>query len=205
MRVVARDGHILFANRLLQYQLAVRSGHALLGRAQVRAILQGFQLQVIEIDLHRLVFKRADNVVIRRHRLVSQQLPQVRQRLDSSQLGLFFVAFELQQLQLDHQIVVLTEAAGLVLSLADVNGLLKALQILLGKLERRFGKLGTVKQGSNLKRKTAPVIRHQRFCLGGDVLLRLQAVMALSATFNQIAEADVAFGVVVQIIGCRHS
>ena len=105
----------MFAVRLLQLQLAVRSGHALLRRAQVRAILQGLHLQILEIDLHGLVFEVADNVVIGRHGFVSQQLPQVRERLDFRQLRLLHVAFELQQLQLDHQVVVLAEAAGLVL------------------------------------------------------------------------------------------
>ena len=84
--------------------------------------------------------------------------------------------------------------------LADVDGVLKALQVLLRQFERRFGELHVVKQRGDLKRKTAPVIRHQRARLGRDIFLRLQAVMALPATFNQVAEADVAFCIVVQII-----
>src|SRR5208283_2317863 len=107
---------------------------------------------------------------------------------------------ELQQLQLNHQVVVLAEAADLELSLADVHRGLKALQVLLAEIERRFRKLGVEKQGSNLKRKTALVIRHQRARLGRYIFLRLKAVMALSTTFNQVAEADVAFRVVVQIL-----
>jgi hypothetical protein len=80
--------------------------------------------------------------------------------------------------------------------LADVHGFLEALEVLLGEFERRFGELGVVKQRGDLKGKAALVIGHQRARLGGDIFLRLQAVMALPATLDQVAEADVAFGVV---------
>ncbi len=103
----------------------------------------------------------------------------------------------MQELQLNHQVIVLAETANLELMFADVHCLLKALDVLFGEIEPRFGKLGVVKESGNLERKTAPVIRHQRARLRGDIFLRLKAVMALSAAFNQVAEADVAFRVVL--------
>src|SRR5208282_6511786 len=42
--------------------------------------------------------------------------------------------------------------------------------------------------------------RNQRARLGRYIFLRLKAVMAFSTTFNQVADADVAFRVVVQIL-----
>jgi hypothetical protein len=96
-------------------------------------------------------------VVTLRHGFVSQQLPQVRERLNLGQLRPFEVALELHQLQLDLQLVVLAAAADLALMLADVDVLLEAVQVLLGQFQRLLRELRIEKQRSNLKRKASPV------------------------------------------------
>ena len=95
-------------------------------------------------------------------------------------MRLLEVGLELQQLQLDLQLIVLADRAGLVPDLADVHGLLKALQILLGKFESRFGQLHVDEQSGNTEGEAALVVGNQRASLRGDVLRRLQPVLALS-------------------------
>ena len=111
MRVVALHGDILLANRLLQFVLAAGGGYALLRRAEIRPVLQSLQLKVFQIALQRLIVERPRDVVVGRNGFVTQQLPQVGERLDLGQFRLLIVGFELQQLQFDLQVVVLADGA----------------------------------------------------------------------------------------------
>ena len=66
-------------------------------------------------------------------------MPQVRKRLHFRELRLRSVGLKLQQLEIDLQVVVFADVAGSVALLADIHGVLKALQVLLGQIERGFG------------------------------------------------------------------
>ena len=84
--------------------MAVRCRDSLLRRAQIGARLQGLRLQIFEIHFQRLVIESPGDVVIRGHRFVSEQLPQIRKALHLGKLRLRDVRLELQQLQLDLQV-----------------------------------------------------------------------------------------------------
>ena len=98
----------------------------------------------------------------------------------------------MQQLYLDHQVVVLADAAGFELEFADIHGLLKALQILLREIDRRFRQLDIDEQRGHLIRQPALVVRDQRTRLGRYIFGRLVTGLALMAALDQVAEADIA-------------
>ena len=79
--VIGGAGDVHLAVGLGQFILALGRDHALLRGAKIRAVLQGFGLQVFEFHLHRHVIEVAGNVEIFRHSFVSQKLPQADQRL----------------------------------------------------------------------------------------------------------------------------
>src|SRR5208282_3329078 len=95
--VVGLDGDVLLANRPLQIILASCCGHPFSRRTIVGAILHGFELQVFTIAPHRLIVERPCYVIVRRNGFVSQQLPEVRKRLNLGELRLLKVGLELQQ------------------------------------------------------------------------------------------------------------
>src|SRR4029077_15949129 len=75
--VVALNRNVLFADRSLQLILTAGSCYALLGGAEVRAVLQGFHLKILQVAHEGLIVERSGHVVIGGNGLVSQQLPQV--------------------------------------------------------------------------------------------------------------------------------
>ncbi len=104
-------------------------------------------------------------------------------------------------MQFDLQVVVFANGAFVVTQLAEVDRFLKTLQVLVGEFECRFSKLHVHEQRGGIKRKTAFIVGHQGARLGGNVLGSLQPVLALLPAFDQIAETEIAFGRVVQILG----
>ena len=66
-------------------------------------------------------------------------------------------------------------------------------------------KLHVGEQGGHLKGQAALIVRDQRTRLGGYIFRRLIAVLTLVAAFNQVAEADVTFGIILQIIWGGHA
>src|ERR1039458_29342 len=85
--------------------------------------------------LFRSVLEVAYDVVVGGHRLVTQLLTKIRQRLSLVEQGLLNVGFKLQQLELDLEIVVLAHGSIFEPKFTDVDGLLKTLQIDLRKFE----------------------------------------------------------------------
>ena len=82
-----------------------------------------------------MVRQIADHVIVGRHRIVAQQLPQAYKCLHSCQTGRGHVGLELQKLQLDLKIVAFADISRLQLCIADIDGLLKALEILKRELK----------------------------------------------------------------------
>ena len=103
-------------------------------------------------------------------------------------------------MQLDLEKVVLAHSSCFVGDFADVHGLLKAVDVLRGQLESRFGELDVEELRSYVERQSALVIGHERARLRGDVFCCLQAVLAFFASFKQIAKSQVGFSIVVQIL-----
>src|SRR5271157_2353181 len=81
VRIIGRDGRILLPIGLGERILAVGGGNSQYRRAQIRTILEGLRLQFVERDQQRFVFEFARDVVSGGHRLVTQLLPKIRQRL----------------------------------------------------------------------------------------------------------------------------
>jgi len=107
----------------------------------------------------------------------------------------------LQQLKVDLQIVFLADPAGFELKFADFHGLLKALQVLLREIDRRFRQLDIDEQRGHLIRQGALVVRDQRARLGCHIFRGLIAARALPAPLDQVGKAEISFGIVMQIIG----
>ena len=97
----------------------------------------------------------------------------------------------MQQLQLDLQKIAFADVAGVVAGLADVHGVLKTLAVLQRQIERGFGELHAHELRGYVESEGALVVGDLRFGLCGDVLRGLQAVLALSAAFEQIGDAQI--------------
>ena len=82
-----------------------------------------FNCRSSQIALQRAVVECSGDIVVGGNGFVAEQLPQIRQRLDSRQLSLRQISLELQQLQVDLQIIILADGAFLVAHLAEVHGL----------------------------------------------------------------------------------
>ena len=113
MRVVGRNGDVLLSVDLWP----TGAGYRYRGNAELRgdksgAIRQSFQLQILDPERQRLVIEWPRDVVVGRNGFVAQLLPQVRKGLRLGKLRLFNVLLELQKLQLDLQVVVLADVAG---------------------------------------------------------------------------------------------
>jgi hypothetical protein len=78
--------------------------------------------------------------------------------------------------------------------------LAKTLEVFLGEFERRFGELHVHEQRGNVEGETAFIVGHQRDCLRGNILCRLQAVLPLLAALNQVAKTQVCLGRVAEIL-----
>src|ERR1017187_7123943 len=98
---------------------------------------------------------------------------------------MFDIRFELQQLQFDLQVIVLAHGAVFELDLADVDGLLKALQVHLREFESGLRKLGIDEETADLESKTALVIVHLRACYGSYVFGGMQAAFPFLAALDR--------------------
>ena len=135
--------------------------------------------------------------------LVSQQLPQIRQSLHPRQPGLRHIGLELQQLKLHLQKIVQTNIARLVARLGNVHRLLKALQVLVGKLQRRLGQFHVDEIRGHAERERALVVGHLPPRHARLVLRRLQPVLPLLSTFEQVAHACVELRRIVHVVGAE--
>ncbi len=101
------------------------------------------------------------------------------------------VGFELQQLKLDLQVIVFADPAGFVAHLAEVHGLLKALQILLREFERRFGELHVDELRGDIERKLRSLSATSERVCAVMSLAACKPVLPFLAALEQIAEADI--------------
>ena len=113
-------------------------GDAQFGGAKVGTLAQGLGLQVFHVAFERLVGQVANHVEVGGHCVVSQEAAQAGEGLHLRQAGGRDVGLKLQELQLDLQVVAFSNVSGFELRLADVDGLLKTLQVLQREFERGF-------------------------------------------------------------------
>ena len=84
---------------------------------------------------------------------------------------------------------------------ADVDRILKALQVRVRQVERRLGKQDVVEELTHLEAKRAFVIHHRRTCHGGGVLGCSKPVLPLLAALEQVTYPCVTLGRIVQVSG----
>ena len=111
--------------------------------AKVGTFPQRSGLQVFQVSFKRLILQIPHHVEVRRHGIVPEEFAQTDQCLHPRQPGGRDIGLKLQKLELDLQIIAFTDVSRLQLLLADIDRLLKALQILQRKLERRFRQQNT--------------------------------------------------------------
>ena len=114
MRVIERGRNAAIAVGAGKLVLALCRLHALGGGEKVRAKLERPHLNILLVELERDESEVTDDVVIRRHRFVAEQLPQARLGLNQRQSGRGNVRLELQQLDLDLEQVAFADRPGLV-------------------------------------------------------------------------------------------
>jgi hypothetical protein len=107
----------------------------------------------------------------------------------------------LQELELDFEEVAFAHVSGFVAGFADVDGLLEAVEVLLGKIDGGLGEDDADELLGDAKDDQALVIGNLRACDGGLILGRLEAVLALPAALEEIADAQIELGLVVDVIG----
>ena len=201
MGVISGSAHVLLGIGLGQRDLALRGGHPQFSRAIIRTVLQRLRLQILQLRRKRLIRQIANHVVIGRNRIVAQQFPQRDQRLNSRQPGRRDVSLKLQQLQLDLEEVPLADIASLVLRLCNVNRLLKALQILLGKAQGRFRQQDGDELLAHIECQGAFGIRNLAASDRGLVLCSLQSVLSFVAALEEVSKSDVELLHLAQIVG----
>ena len=108
--------------------------------------------------MHRLVVQRALHIVVIGDGFESQQLAQRRQALQLRQLGGRYVTLELQYLQLYLEEVAFAHISDAKPFIADVHGLLEALQVLLCEFQGRFGQQNIDKLLTNIEDQLALAI-----------------------------------------------
>ena len=106
---------------------------------------------------------------------------------------------EIAELQLDLQEIGFSDVPGLELFLADVHRLLKVLQVLLGKLQRRLRQQPADELLADIEDQGAFRIGDLRTGDGSCIPGGLQPVLTFPAAFEEVAEADVELLYLVQI------
>lgn len=107
---------------------------------------------------------------------------------------------KLQQLQLDLEVIALADVARLVLSFADIDRLLGALQVQFGKTQSGFGEQHGDELLGHIEGETAFGIRDLGTRHGCLIARSLQAVLPFLAAFKQISDAGVELLDFVQIV-----
>src|SRR5262249_11413973 len=139
------------------------------------------------------------NVTIR-YGIKTQQLAKRRERLNFCELRGGNICLKLQKLQFDFQKVAFAHVADFEAFFADVDGLLKAVEILLSESQRRLRKqcgnelLGDVE--NQLALAVGRLVTHDSRLVAG----RLEAMLTLFAALEKIANAQVELRLIGEIV-----
>src|SRR5208337_279285 len=173
----------------------------LLRGAEIRAIDGGNALQAGKVRAHRLIVERPLHVVVVRYGLEAQQLAESGKALDPGEARGRNVALKLQQLEFDFQEIALAHVAHAKALVADVHGFLKALQVLLRELKCRLRQQHVHKLLADVVDQLALAVGNERARQGGLVPGGLQAMLALLATLEEVADARVKLRLLIDVIG----
>lgn len=147
-----------------------------------------------------LIIERTFHVVIVGNGFEPEKLAKSGKRLDFGEPGCENVRLELQQLQFDFEEIPFAHIAGLEAGVTDINGLLKTVVVLLGKIKGGLREQNVDELRGEIEGELTLVVRHLSARYGGRVFRGLQTMLALPATFEEIADADVELRLVRQIV-----
>ena len=172
--------------------------------AKIGARAQRQHFQIVLVDGYGLIGELAIDIVIFRYRFEAQQLAQ---RCEGLHLGEFSgaeVHLKLQHLEFDFQQVAFTHGPGPVPCLTDLDRLLKAVEVGVRQLEVRFGQKRADELLRHARGYGAFIVGHSRGRHRGGVAGRIEAPLPLFAALDQITDADVELGVVLQVVGGKN-
>ena len=153
--------------------------------------------------MHGLVVEFAFNIVIVGNGLESEELPEAGESLNFGEFSGEKIVLKLQHLQLDLEEVALAHVAGFITRLADVHSPLEAIEILLGKIDGGLREEDSDELLGKIEDELAFIVSHCKTRSGGLVLCGLQAMLALLAELEGVAEAQVKLRLVVKVIGAE--
>ena len=102
-----------------------------------------------------MILQIADHIIVGGNRVVAKEFAQTDQRLHPRKTCGRDVGLKLEKLKFDLQVVAFTNVSSFQLCFADINRLLKALQVLQRKLERRFRQQYTDELLADIERERA--------------------------------------------------
>src|SRR5579859_6785056 len=150
--------------------------------------------------MNGLVVKLAVHVEIVSDGFKTDELAQGRKRLHLGELGVENIALELQKLKLDFEQVPFAHIAGFEAGLADVDGLLEAVEVLLREVKCGLCQQRTDELLRDVECERSFVVRDGGSRDGGLVPGGLEPVLAFFSDLKEVADTDVELGVVREIV-----
>jgi hypothetical protein len=170
---------------------------ALLGRLKIGPQLKRPSFKVEQVQTHGSIREAADGLEIGWKRVIPGQLAQTISGLHQGHLSGGNVSLELEQLQLRLQEITFADTPRLVLILADCNGILETLEVLVGELQRGLGQQNLDELLRHVVGQRALGVAHLRDRDGRLVARRPHARLPLVTPFNGVGDAYVKLGNVV--------
>src|SRR5271170_5345527 len=171
-----------------------------MSRLQIGARLKSPQFQVVEAGVDRRVVKITFHVKIFRHGFKTDFLPQSGEGLNLREVGGEDVALELQQLEFDLEQVAFAHVTGFEAGVADFDGLLKAVVILLGEFDGGLCEQNVDELLRDIEGELALAVGDLRARYGGRIFRGLEAVLTFFAAFEKVANADVELRIVLEVV-----
>src|SRR5271156_6315094 len=177
----------------------MRSSYTQLGSLQIRASTKSERFEIVHTTMSGLIVERAFNVIVVGNGLEAQELAKGSERLDFRKFGGKHIGLELQQLQFDFEQVPFAHIARFEAELTDIDGFLKAVEILLGEIEGGLREQNVDELLRKVKGELALVVRHLSARYGGRVFRGLIAALAIPTAFAAVPDAGIELRLVFQI------
>ena len=120
-----------------------------------------------------------------------------------SQSGRRYISLELQELQFDLEVVAFADRTSIQLRLRDIDRLLEALQVLLGKPQGRLRQQNADELLPHIEDESALSIGNLRLGYRCLIARRLQPSLSLLAALEQITDSDIELLRLVQIVAAK--
>ncbi len=200
VRIVEGDSEVALAIGFGEQFGAARSGKIFLRGLQVGAGAQRQRFQIVDARAHWLIIEFTFDIVIVGSGFISEELTQACQRLHFAEFRGKKVVLELQHLQLNLEQVALAHGPGFIAQLAEVDGLLETVEILLRKIDGGLGENRGDKLLRNVEDELALIIGHRRARCRGQILRGLQAMLAFLANLEGVAQPHVELRLIIDVV-----